>query len=94
MSDQVIHRGLGMTFTGDCETAVSLQCFLLTYTNMVRSIPRGLWSQSGVCHVPVLSLLSSRGQFSQRGCVVMACCRGTNMRLGCHYEGFAVSSQL
>lgn len=62
-----------LTFTSDCETAVSLQCFLLTYINMVRSIPRGLRSQSGVCHVPVLSPLSSRGQRSQRGCVVMAC---------------------
>lgn len=83
-----------LTFTSDCETAVSLQCFLLTCINMVRSIPRGLRSQSGVCHVPVLSPLSSRGQCSQRGCVVLICWRGTNMRLGCHfYEVFAVSSQ-
>lgn len=85
----------GLTFTSDCETDVSLQYFLLTYINMVRSIPRGLWSQSGVCHVPVLSPLSSRGQCSPRGYVVMAFWRGTNMCLGCHFsEGYAVSSQL
>lgn len=79
---------------GDCETAVSLQYFLLTYINTVRSFPQGLRSQSGVCPVPVLSPLSSRGRGSQRGYVVTACWRGTNMRLGCHfYEVFAVSSR-
>lgn len=63
--------------------------FLLTYVNVVRSIPRGLQS-----HVPVLSPLSSKSQCSQRGCVVMACWRGANMRLGWHfYEVFAVSPQ-
>lgn len=42
ISDQVIHRGLGMSgplLAAIVKLAASRQCFLLTYTNMVRSIP-------------------------------------------------------
>lgn len=57
-----------LTFTSACDPAGSLQCFLLTYINMVRSIPWGLQSHSGVCHVPVLSFIKQKPGYSKGMC--------------------------